>query len=96
MQWFNNLKIGTKLISGFITVALIAGVIGFIGIKKIHQINEADIKLYEKITVPLSDMGDMAVKYQRVRINLRDYFKGAVREARMTRKVLTPAQFLKP
>ena len=30
-----------------------------------------------------------------VRINLRDYFKGAVREARMTRKVLTPAQFLK-
>ena len=31
-----------------------------------------------------------------VRINLRDYFKGAVREARMTKRVLTPAQFLKP
>jgi hypothetical protein len=31
-----------------------------------------------------------------VRINLRDYFKGAVRQARMTKKVLGPAQFLKP
>ena len=31
-----------------------------------------------------------------VRINLRDYFKGAVRQARMTRRALQPAQFLKP
>lgn len=31
-----------------------------------------------------------------VRINLRDYFKGAVREARMTKKALQPSQFLKP
>jgi Concanavalin A-like lectin/glucanases superfamily len=31
-----------------------------------------------------------------VRINLRDYFKGAVRQARMTKKVLKPEQFLKP
>ena len=30
-----------------------------------------------------------------VRFNKRDYFKGAVREARMTRAVLEPAQFLK-
>jgi hypothetical protein len=31
-----------------------------------------------------------------VRINLRDYFKGAVRQARMTKSALSPAQFLKP
>jgi len=31
-----------------------------------------------------------------VRINLRDYFKGAFREARMTKKALKPSQFLKP
>jgi hypothetical protein len=30
-----------------------------------------------------------------VRINLRDYFKGAIRMARMTRRALTPAEFLK-
>ncbi len=31
-----------------------------------------------------------------VRINLRDYFKGAIREARMTRSALPPSKFLKP
>jgi hypothetical protein len=31
-----------------------------------------------------------------VRINRRDYFKGAIRLARFTRKALTPAEFLRP
>jgi hypothetical protein len=31
-----------------------------------------------------------------VRINLRDYFKGAIRLSRMTRGALSPAEFLKP
>jgi hypothetical protein len=30
-----------------------------------------------------------------VRINLRDYFKGAIRKARFTRRALAPSQFLK-
>jgi methyl-accepting chemotaxis protein len=72
MQWFNNLKIGTKLISGFIIVALVAGVIGLIGIQKIHQIDDADTKLYEKITIPLSDLGDISTAFQRIRVNSRD------------------------
>lgn len=29
MKWYYNLKIGTKLILGFIVVALLAGIIGF-------------------------------------------------------------------
>jgi methyl-accepting chemotaxis protein len=70
MQWFNNLKIGTKLISGFISVALIAGVIGFIGIKEIRVIDDADTKLYEKVTMPLGEVADIAISFQRVRINL--------------------------
>jgi len=66
MQWFNNLKIGTKLVSSFILVALIAGAIGFIGIKKIHRIDEADTKLYEKVTVPLGDVGEISTNFQRI------------------------------
>ncbi len=31
MKWFYNLKIGTKLILGFVVVALIAGGIGVMG-----------------------------------------------------------------
>lgn len=72
MQWFNNLRIGTKLITGFITVALIAGIIGVIGIQKIHQIEDADTKLYEKITVPIGQLQDVSVAFQRLRVNVRD------------------------
>jgi methyl-accepting chemotaxis protein len=72
MQWYYNLKISTKLLSGFITVALIAGVIGWIGVSNIHKIEEADTKLYEKITVPIGQLQDLSVSFQRMRVNLRD------------------------
>ncbi|MBT1070534.1 methyl-accepting chemotaxis protein [Pelotalea chapellei] len=70
MQWFNDLKIGTKLISGFIIVALFAGIIGFIGIQKIHQIEDADIKLYEKITVPTAELLKIGTSFQKIRVNI--------------------------
>jgi methyl-accepting chemotaxis protein len=70
MQWFNNLKIGTKLISGFIVVAIIAGVIGFIGIQNIHQMDVAGTKLYEKMTIPIAQLGEIGISFQRMRCNL--------------------------
>ena len=72
MKWFNNLKIGTKLISGFISVALIAAVIGFIGIRQIRIIDDADTRLYEKITIPISQLQALSVSFLRTRVNLRD------------------------
>lgn len=38
MQWFYNLKIGTKLIAAFVFVAMIAGVIGVIGFYSINNV----------------------------------------------------------
>ncbi len=72
MNWFYSLRLSSKLLTGFILVAVIAGVVGGIGIKFIKQINVQDEKLYEKITVPLGDLANIAVAFQRVRINLRD------------------------
>jgi methyl-accepting chemotaxis protein len=72
METLKDIKVGTKLIAGFISVALIAAVIGFIGVRKINQVDREDTKLYEKITVPLGDLGSIAVSFQRARINLRD------------------------
>ena len=72
MTWFSNLKVGVKLIAGFLAVAVIAGAIGAVGIIKIRQIDEADLKLYEKVTVPMGDLANMSIAFQRMRINLRD------------------------
>jgi methyl-accepting chemotaxis protein len=72
MSWYQNLKISVKLLSAFIIVALIAGVIGYVGVTKLHQIDDADTKLYEKITIPIGQLASIIEDFQRVRINLRD------------------------
>ncbi|MHB1013956.1 MAG: methyl-accepting chemotaxis protein [Desulfurivibrionaceae bacterium] len=84
MQWFNDLPIGKKIISGFMAVALIAGIIGFIGVKEIHVIEAADTKLYEKMTVPLADLGDMGMGFEQLRISARAYAGADTAQARQT------------
>jgi methyl-accepting chemotaxis protein len=66
----NNMNIGVKLVSGFIVVALIAGAIGFVGIRKIQQIDAADKLLYEKITVPTAELLTISTGFQKIRVNV--------------------------
>ncbi|MBF0551643.1 MAG: MCP four helix bundle domain-containing protein [Deltaproteobacteria bacterium] len=72
MHWFYNLKIRTKLLSSFILVALIAGVIGFVGVINLRHLDEADKTLYERNTVPLADIDDVSTGFQRIRVDLRE------------------------
>ena len=72
MQWFYNLKIGTKLLSGFIMVALIAAIVGWFGISNLKSIAEDDTILYQQATVPLGQLQKISVAFQRQRINIRD------------------------
>ncbi|EKD36976.1 MAG: hypothetical protein ACD_75C01304G0001, partial [uncultured bacterium] len=72
MQWLRNLRVGIKLVAAFSVVAAIAAVVGFIGSVEIRRIQSDDRRLYEKITVPMHDLAEMSVAFQRVRINLRD------------------------
>ena len=67
-----DMKVGAKLIAAFLTVALISVIVGVVGIVKIHHIDTQDDKLYEKITVPMGELMDMSVSFQRTRINVRD------------------------
>jgi len=48
MNWFNNLKMKQKLISGFVMVALFVGVVGFIGALSMGKINSNSTLLYNE------------------------------------------------
>ncbi|MGE5417285.1 MAG: methyl-accepting chemotaxis protein [Acidobacteriota bacterium] len=72
MQWFNNLRIRTKLIIAFIIVAAIAGTMGWMGDKNLQTMEEKDTGLYERNTVPLAQLGIITESFQRIRVNLRD------------------------
>lgn len=74
MKWFYNLKIATKLITGFITVALIAGIVGVVGITYIQKIKSLDTELYESHTATMPDLIKIVNNYQRERNILRDLF----------------------
>lgn len=72
MKLYRNLKIGTKMILGYLIVALIAGGIGIVGIMNIQTISENDTYLYTNMTEPLGDMIIIAESFQRMRGNLKD------------------------
>ena len=54
MDWFRNLKIGQKLIGGFLIVAAIGAVIGLQGIWKASEMNDMAATMYQNETMGLS------------------------------------------
>jgi len=71
---FNQMKIRTKLLTGFILVALIATIIGIVGITEIKKINNADTALYKTVAIPLGQCVETSSLFQLLRINARDIF----------------------
>ncbi len=72
MNWFYNLKIANKLLLSFMLVAVIAGVIGYIGISNISEIEVSDTEMYENMTVPIAQMSEISTYFQRMRVNTRE------------------------
>jgi methyl-accepting chemotaxis protein len=72
MSALNNLKTSVKLIGSFLIIAILTGVVGGLGIYYIMQIDAADTRLFENQTVPIGQIADAGVAFQRIRVNLRD------------------------
>src|ERR1035437_4620160 len=69
---FKGMKIKSKLVFGFITVAIIAGIICTIGISEVTKINKADNGMFETVVIPLGICTDVTATYQKIRITVRD------------------------
>jgi methyl-accepting chemotaxis protein len=72
MQWFYNFKLGKKLLLGFSLIALIAGVIGWVGYSSITKIDNDDDTLYTDRVLPIRDLGFANVDLLEMRINILD------------------------
>ncbi len=69
---FKKLKIGAKLIGGFLLVAAISIIIGVYGIVKMNTINNNGTFLYEKATIPLADLVELSMSFEMVTRDIRD------------------------
>lgn len=72
MKWYYNLKISAKLLTGFILVAIIAGIVGAVGIMNLINIDAEYTVLFNEYGKPLGNIGDASSYFQRTRGALRD------------------------
>ncbi|MBW6409625.1 HAMP domain-containing methyl-accepting chemotaxis protein [Clostridium weizhouense] len=71
-MWFSNLKISKKLILGFVLISLISGAMGGYSIYALKVANKLDVELYEYMTVPISEMSQIGIEFQQMRVSIRD------------------------
>jgi methyl-accepting chemotaxis protein len=64
------MKLGTKLIASFLAVAMIAVIVGAIGVVNMAHISQADSNMYRLATLPLAQISRINQAYQRIRLNL--------------------------
>ncbi|OKP95491.1 methyl-accepting chemotaxis protein [Paenibacillus sp. P46E] len=72
MKWFNNMKLGTKLISSFIIVAIMAGVVGVVGIVNLKRIDRNYTDLYVNYGIGVGNIGKSGIEFHKIRALTRD------------------------
>jgi methyl-accepting chemotaxis protein len=70
MKWFNDLKIGTKLISFSLFMAFVAAMIGLVAIVNLRAIQRADNHTFEYGTSGIIDLEQMSSSFHRARLAL--------------------------
>ncbi|WP_309121686.1 methyl-accepting chemotaxis protein [Paenibacillus sp.] len=71
-RWFLNMKLRHKLVSAFVVVAVIAGVVGVFAIVNLKDITTRDKEMYEVNTRPVVLLGQWSGLYQNTRVAVRD------------------------
>jgi methyl-accepting chemotaxis protein len=70
MNWFLNLKIMTKLLSGFALVALVAAFIGYIGISNMSLMNDNAQQMFDDRTVPIVELSGVLQELYEIRLSV--------------------------
>jgi methyl-accepting chemotaxis protein len=60
----NKLKIRSKLLISFFVLALISGIIGYVGISKILEVDDKYTEMYEVVTKPLGSLSQVVYDFQ--------------------------------
>jgi len=70
MKWFTNMRIATKLISAFVIVSIIGGLMGIYGIFNMNSVDEDYQNLYTNYGVSLGDLGSAGIDFNAMRVKL--------------------------
>ena len=73
MKLLDDLKIGTKLIGGFLIIAAIVGIVAIIGYVNMGTINDGISVIYNNHLIPLDEVGDAESSLYLIRGDLYKY-----------------------
>jgi methyl-accepting chemotaxis protein len=73
MQWFNDLNVAKKLMMSFSVVAVVAGIVGGVGLYELQQSNAAIERMYGEELQGVAQLERMQVRVLQNQIYLRDY-----------------------
>jgi len=77
MSWFQNIKIGPRLVLAFALVSLIGGGVGVIGSTQIQAMEEADTQLFTDGVQPMKHLIEATNAYQRFRVTTHELLLAA-------------------
>ena len=80
MNLLDNMTLKGKLLTGFILMAFIAGIVGVTGIYNLKIIDAEQTRLFNNMTAPLGELADISTDFQRIRVNGRDFISAATPE----------------
>jgi len=72
MTWLSSLKMGQKVLAGFLMMIGLTALIGFLGIRSLRSIDTEYSKAHYVNTIPIGQLGQAAVAFTRSRVNMRD------------------------
>ena len=68
-----NVKIGTKLIGGFLLVAALTAAMGVFAIVKLRAVSQQYSADWQDNSQSLQNLGMASTSFQQLRVNVRDY-----------------------
>ena len=83
MKWFMNLKIGVKLTVAFVTVAILAGFVGGIGIINMKSIDKEYTILYRDYGIVMGKLGVLGMDFRDMRTATRRVFLDKTSDLRL-------------
>lgn len=72
MKWIKNLSINIRLLFSFIIIAIIALIIGIIGLNSVEKVADNSTLLYQNSVKPISTLINISALFQRGRSIARD------------------------
>ena len=69
---FKNSKIKKKLILSFIMISVLCAAMGLFSSYNLKALDNSDTELYEHMTVPLAEIGEISTQFERTRVYLRN------------------------